>query len=817
MMDGTLSAPATQTILTSEVATDALLAAQAAAAHAAFARGAWRAAATLFEDLAEAPAHRATALTMLGRLARREGRPDLALVSFSAALEAGDTSQIRAIETVQALAETKQIPAMRDALLGMIAIRPDLAAPEIDALLPAAHLVYLEQPASIMPFYRRASLLGLDDYLVELRLAEADEAIGDLPRAASRLDRIRGRLDHWGSATLARVEAGLGRLGEAAEMFETIIAGSHAALFIEQYIDCVLSRRPEAPRIDRLRRRIAELDLPAERTHALGLRLALLGRDLPAACALLEQLLAEGAVPGKWQLVQLLYLALDHGDPDMQELVASLLTSDHCTDPDALEALVNRAMMRRDFDAAARLLGCLASLPGQDRSAVVGLKRFELACYRNDMPAARRLAAELGPLADASAEALPSLYRFHAEDRAWGVILEDALARLDQPFDFAALGDLVVRAARNSGRRAEALAALSDRDLAGQPGLARLFVKLGIEQLLAGAAEDALDLLGRVAALAEPADLRRLDAFRRTLPLPPALAVDDPVAIFLCANRPYLPGTLVAVTSLLMRNPELAARAEIVLCADTATLPLATALIGPAVTALGARLAPMDAGALVGEAPLESRYGLFTGGHALAVEAYWRIYVARHLARERWHRFAIYLDSDVAVGPRFLDLLDQPMPAHACLLARPEVDRAEVRHAADKHGLPQGSYFNSGVLMFDLHHPETLPRLEAAIRIAETESGRLVFQDQCALNIAFAGASAPLDEAFNRFLAPDASAAGLDSVFATAGVVHFLDRPKPWDPMHTGPTAQLWLEQWQAASAFVPAPALAAALATAFA
>jgi lipopolysaccharide biosynthesis glycosyltransferase len=298
--------------------------------------------------------------------------------------------------------------------------------------------------------------------------------------------------------------------------------------------------------------------------------------------------------------------------------------------------------------------------------------------------------------------------------------------------------------------------------------------------------------------------------------VPSALAVAEPVAIFLCANRPYLPGTLVAVTSLLMRNPELAARAEIVLCADSATLPLATALLGPAVTALGARLAPLDAGALVGEAPLESRYGLFTGGHALAVEAYWRIYVARHLARERWHRYAIYLDSDVSAGPRFLDLLDQPMPPHACLLARPEVDRAEVRHAADKHGLPQGSYFNSGVLMLDLHHPETLPRLEAAIRIAETEPERLVFQDQCALNIAFAGASAPLDEAFNRFLAPDAPEAGLAEAFATAGVVHFLDRPKPWDPMHTGPTAQLWLEHWQAASAFVPAPALAAALAAAF-
>lgn len=816
-MDGTFTSTIDR--LDGRITPSAIAAAQLCAANAAFDRGAYRAAAALFEDLSASGQYRGWSLLQLGRIARHHGETEAALVALKDAEAEGAAATETAIERILVLYEAGRSGEATAAFLAFCATGlGDLPREPLEALLPPAHVAFLAAPAAVMPFYEAAVAQGSDDYLAVLRIVEAEERQGLLEAAAARIAPLVPRLDHWGRATFARIESRLGRIDTAAEIFRQLCAGEFAEHFLEQYLDFVVAKRPDPAQLAAF---VAILDasrLDPRTARDLRLRVALLQGDAARVHALFGAMLDAGDMPGKWQIVSCLYQALESRHAEGHQLAATLLSSEHPTDPDALEALANRAMMLREWDAADRLLDCLSRHPHPERGWVVPLKRFELACYRNDLDAADALVGDLGPIADVPADALPSLYRYHAERNAWHVIMDDAPARLRPGFSFARLGDLVVRAARKSGRSAELLACLDAQpDALADADLARVYFALGTDRLLRGeSGADGMDLLSRLASIADDQQMARLNAFRRVLPLPAQIAAMPPLTVFFCTNRHYLMGTAVALATLLTSNPELSGRIQVVVCADAACLPQARAMLGPIARNLGATITYIDAERLCGGTQLKSSYGLFTGGHALTVEAYWRLYVARWLARTQQHSTAIYLDSDVAIGPRFLDILDVQHDPGICLLARPEVDRPEVQLATARHGLTPGTYFNSGVLLLDLRARETLHRLNAAIAIAEREPERLVFQDQCALNIAFAGATGLLDERFNRYVPADADDAAVRAAFAGSGVFHFLDRPKPWDPMYGGPAGQLWLEQWQMAAGFVPDAALRRTLAETF-
>jgi lipopolysaccharide biosynthesis glycosyltransferase len=113
-----------------------------------------------------------------------------------------------------------------------------------------------------------------------------------------------------------------------------------------------------------------------------------------------------------------------------------------------------------------------------------------------------------------------------------------------------------------------------------------------------------------------------------------------------------------------------------------------------------------------------------------------------------------------------------------------------VRHATEVHQL-KGRYFNSGVLRFDLTDPELPGLLDKAIAAAIDPEVTLIFQDQCALNIAFDTKMAELPERFNYFNPPSVSGDGISATDAV--IVHFLDRPKPWDSLYRR-RAREWFE-----------------------
>jgi lipopolysaccharide biosynthesis glycosyltransferase len=91
-------------------------------------------------------------------------------------------------------------------------------------------------------------------------------------------------------------------------------------------------------------------------------------------------------------------------------------------------------------------------------------------------------------------------------------------------------------------------------------------------------------------------------------------------------------------------------------------------------------------------------------------------------------------------------------------------------------------------------------RLDRAVQAAEERGHELLFQDQCALNIGFAGAFSPLPERYNFFAGPHDHQRVQGTPVGEVSMLHVLDRPKPWDSAYPRGSSiqQRWLQAAQA-------------------
>ena len=90
--------------------------------------------------------------------------------------------------------------------------------------------------------------------------------------------------------------------------------------------------------------------------------------------------------------------------------------------------------------------------------------------------------------------------------------------------------------------------------------------------------------------------------------------------------------------------------------------------------------------------------------------------------------------------------------------------------------------------------------LDRAIAAVMDDDTKLLFHDQCALNLGFRADFADLDGAWNTAVIESDS---LAEVPADAALLHFLERPKPWSAAYGGDAGALWADQWRAAAAFM--------------
>jgi lipopolysaccharide biosynthesis glycosyltransferase len=375
---------------------------------------------------------------------------------------------------------------------------------------------------------------------------------------------------------------------------------------------------------------------------------------------------------------------------------------------------------------------------------------------------------------------------FHSERGEHADLYELAIRQLAELPNNPHVLYVLVRAARKTGRVRDLWERLSALPGPRSPEMERVRRTLLEDLADTGIEIEGLDGADRL--LQERADRIRLKAPQPVVRLPTA----PRIAILYCTDAGFLRPTLVSLVSLCLSNPLLVRNTRITLAADAAVFETASRLAGILGPSLGAAVDVVNAAHLVPDpSQLRADYGFFTGGATLSLAAYYRIFLARHLLARNVYQQALYLDADTLIRPGLAELLE--CPRQNPLMARPEVDRPEVRRAVAEHGL-RGWYFNSGVLRFDFQHPEIGRALDKSLQCALDPGRRLLFQDQCALNLGFEEQVDPLPERFNHFLPP---AQALESAaFRDAVVLHFVDQPKPWDNYYPTP-ATAWFEALQ--------------------
>ena len=445
--------------------------------------------------------------------------------------------------------------------------------------------------------------------------------------------------------------------------------------------------------------------------------------------------------------------------------------------------LINAAMRDQRWSDARRVFDAHFA-DGLDTGQDVRLARIDILAYSGELAEAERL-LELERVDGVLPKPfLRSSIRILSELERWSEVFELGLSHLADDNSFEHFLSVVIRASRKLHDGA--------RLLDGLLALPRPHTPEQVEAIHA-VAEDLAeqgerDVLSRIEGVDLPFERRRrieLKLRRTAEPTPN----DKDLCVYYCADEAYLTPALVSLTSLAMSNAGVARRAVFYLVVNSHVVATATAATRGLCRRLGLTLEVVDAATVVSSTEgLRTGYGLFTGGQQLALAAYYRIFFARWLVAQKRFAQALYVDADTIVrsGLDELFALDDGAP----LIARRDNDRPEVRHATAVHQL-RGAYFNSGVLRFDLHHPELPELLDRTIAAALDPAVELIFQDQCALNIGFDTRAAALPERFNYFNPPSVSGDGVSG--SEAVIIHFLDRPKPWDSLYRRP-AREWFE-----------------------
>ena len=489
-----------------------------------------------------------------------------------------------------------------------------------------------------------------------------------------------------------------------------------------------------------------------------------------------------GEIP-KYPGIRIAYLLGDAFDTVRRNEVLGILVANFEQDTDVALVRINAAMRDQRWDDARSIFDRFFAHV-QDLPQPVRLARIDILAYSGRLPEAADLLERERLDGTVPLPFLRSTIRILSELDRWEEVFALGVRQLGDDHSFEHFLSPLIRASRKCGSGEalmDALLALP-RPLKRQQSEALHAV---MEDLAEQGHADIIDRIGDEPLPYEREHRIRLKLRANAAPVP----VAKDLCIYYCADKNYLLPALVSLTALAMSNVSVTRRAVFHLVVDSDVVPMAEAWGGAIARRLGLALEVTDASTIVSSADrLRTSYGLFTGGQTLALAAYYRIFFARWLCDQHRYSQALYIDADTIVRSGLDELIvaDREAP----LLARYEIERPEVWHATKVHQL-KGRYFNSGVLRFDLTDPELPGLLDKAIAAAIDPDVTLIFQDQCALNIAFDTKMAELPERFNYFNPPSVSGDGISATDAV--IVHFLDRPKPWDSLYRR-RAREWFE-----------------------
>ena len=645
-----------------------------------------------------------------------------------------------------------------------------------------------------LPIYQFLYAIGAQQPRHVVRLAEALMGADDYDEAYRmlRAQTSRHGPDKWSDRALALCHSHQGdHEGAIALALRAVEAEPANQGFVGTYVRVLGNSRDRVAIRDGMARN-GHLLSPAD-VAELGIRLNLAEDNLSAAVDIVRGAHIQANSRLFHLGIETAYAGLNAGHPEIATSLADMLSG---IAPEASSVKLLR------IDTCFRLLlwedagEILATMPPtEDERPQITMKRLEYACFMGDsetaMAAVRRMEA-LAPRA--GRQVMLPVFRYYAEQQDWNAVIDRALPWIDGALNYKQIGYVLFRAAKHSGRQDDLIGAIEAiADWPARPGLLTLRNRLAYDKVATIADIDALaddpDIAGDSMLLRKLAVRRQVIAHETS---PPARQ-----AVFLCTDRNYLCATIVALHGI---TQALNIRStDFYIVADDEVTDLARASTA-AFAENGISLAIVAASEVTGAASrLLPEYGLFTSGHRLASAAYYRIYFAQYLQRLGLHDRALYVDSDVVLAGRLDELLQGDLGGQPAA-ARLESIRPEVRRAIAHHSLADGRYFNSGVLLLDLCHPGLESALAASMQAIADENVRLLYHDQCALNLGFRSGFADLDLAWNY---PVTEATELDEIPPNAAILHFLDRPKPWSAAYGGEAALLWFEKWQATAAFI--------------
>ena len=644
-----------------------------------------------------------------------------------------------------------------------------------------------------LPIYRSLQALGVENPRHVVRLAEAAISAGAFTVALRMLQEQTARTgpDCWSDRALAVCYSNLGDHETAIALaYRAVQAKPNYQGFIGTYVQ-VLGKSDDTRAIRDAMVQHKALLTPPDVTE-LATRLALLQQDLEAAaaCLLAAQIMPETRL--FYLAFEVAYAALNSGQTD---LGAALTEKLHVAAPDSSMVKVLRIdnyFRHLMWEEAGAIMATLP--PSENVLPQIAMKRLEYACFTGDRATAAAAAVELEAMAATSSQVMLPLFRYLAEQQDWDGIVDRSLAWLDGTLNYTQIGYVLFRAAKNSARQSAMLAAIHALpDWQAYAGLVTLRNNLAYDR--ARTISD-FDELAHDPAVSGNATMLRKIAARRDV-LDHATRSRYRQAVFLCTDLNYLCATIVTLHSVTRAIDPTHTDFYVIASDDAVELARSSTR---AFLDADIKLTIVPASDIVGAARrLLPEYGLFTSGHRLSSAAYYRIFFAQHLKKLGLHDRALYVDSDILLTMPADALLRAELGGNA-LAARVETSRPDVRRAILHHGFDSGRYFNSGVLLLDLKHPDLDAALLKTIEAIADETVTLLYHDQCALNLGFRHGFSDLDIVWNT---PVTETTRLADLPEDAAILHFLDRPKPWSAAYNGEAGPLWFEKFRATAAFI--------------
>lgn len=515
----------------------------------------------------------------------------------------------------------------------------------------------------------------------------------------------------------------------------------------------------------------------------------------------------------KWATVSLGYSYLEEGQIEHAEEFFIAKQALFPNDFDFIFAFAHVYISKMDWKRAEAMMTQALTL--NPDSSEIKVRLLELCLYSGNLNQAYEyylsLQDNLDDLPNSFYQAAAKLF---SEQKNWALAFKYARkAVLIEPANIHN-HKLFIKTVRKSKKFQEALEFLLDSAILNEENKNTiLYLRIAIqEQLLKSIPEAQKVLSSDTIGLDVQSDRARLlqkrlvikdNIFNTSITVNSQLQTE----IFYCTDLGYSLPTLVSIYSLYKQNKHQIRGKTIYVVANGETINIITKAYKKLAEQFDFEIELIDIGSLVKGAidnQLNTSYGVFTGGDSLSSTAYYRLFFSQFLRNyglsSRW----LYIDSDTLVvnSIKEIDKLDfQGLP----IAARQERPKPEVLKTIEQNNLQHGKYFNSGVIAFDAQHPHLSRLATNAVSVAMNEGHRLLYHDQCALNIAFDGQIANLETQFNDYYPPsDTRNIEELSLSSESVILHLLDRPKPWDTLSYHKGSIIWFKMLEEIATFVP-------------